>query len=255
MNEVKSPVGGYVKKTDFDYGPREIFALLLFDHPNIPKLIRSPVVYSTGRIDIFIKRYNVLQTLDKIDIVKLYRDIRSALTYIHGLGCYHRDIIARNITYDRDTDRFILIDWDLVAFVGMDNIERKVGNLQGKCPIVNMISGDIFDSLAQNDIFALWNMVEMFRGTDDLGGFTECELSERSKIFLNGENKIYKKNKTDLRHINKSINMVKSLTKYNGMIHNILDDKVETIYFYKWDSVRNFVRIIYSSMFSSCSFS
>lgn len=87
------------------------------------KCLNIPVCY--GMISNNKFSYLILQntglSIDKIDkwliydIYKLYNDISNALNFLHSINIIHGDIKPSNITFNKDENKYYLIDYNLAT--------------------------------------------------------------------------------------------------------------------------------------------
>ncbi len=97
------------------------------------------------------------------EIVRLVRDIASALDYAHEQGVIHRDIKPSNIILERTTGRAILMDFGLALSVPEGSLGDTFGSAHYIAPEQAISSAN---AVPQSDLYALGVVVyEMATGT------------------------------------------------------------------------------------------
>ncbi|MCZ7540246.1 MAG: protein kinase [Anaerolineae bacterium] len=97
------------------------------------------------------------------EIVRVVRDIASALDYAHEQGVIHRDIKPSNIILERMTDRAILMDFGLALSVPEGTLGDTFGSAHYIAPEQAISSAK---AVPQSDLYALGVVVyEMATGT------------------------------------------------------------------------------------------
>lgn len=124
---------------------REVVALSMCAHPNIPRIIGHEVRAEGGYVAIeFIDGDNledlIAQTgpLEIPIVLRAARDVGGALGYCHVRGMFHRDLKPANIVLERSTGRAVLLDFGIVKAVNLTNIsvvgQRTMGTLTYMAP-------------------------------------------------------------------------------------------------------------------------
>ena len=63
--------------------------------------------------------------IDRIELLRYYDNICSALSYSHSEGIYHRDIKPENILFDEDSKMCLLSDFGIAHFNSAKNVTKN----------------------------------------------------------------------------------------------------------------------------------
>ena len=108
---------------------REVVALTMCAHPNIPRVLGHDIRADGGWVAIeFIDGDNledVLAAQGPLEVTHLFRvarDVAGALGYCHVRSLFHRDLKPANIVLERSTGRSVLLDFGIVKAANLTNI-------------------------------------------------------------------------------------------------------------------------------------
>lgn len=87
-----------------------------WDHPNLEKIgiirdIGKYVIIVSKKVEPLIYDNNINQNIN-IEYEKLYFEITSLINDFKDIGAIHGDVSLDNIGYDRESDKYILFDYD-----------------------------------------------------------------------------------------------------------------------------------------------
>jgi serine/threonine protein kinase len=148
---------------------REIDILTRLSHPHVVSLFDTfhactdfvliLEFCTNGPID----RYIHIQKLAEVHVVRMMKQILSALAHCHSLGIAHRDLKPANILIDH-YGRAKLVDFGLSCFVDRVDVPRCAGSLPYMAPelVKHVSSPDLFSA----DIWSLGiTFYSLFAGT------------------------------------------------------------------------------------------
>ena len=108
---------------------REVVALSMCAHPNIPRVIGHDIRPDGGWVAIeFIDGDNLEDLLaaqgpfEPALIFRIARDVGAALGYCHVRSLFHRDLKPANIVLERSSGRSLLLDFGIVKAANLTNI-------------------------------------------------------------------------------------------------------------------------------------
>lgn len=88
-----------------------------FPHPNLENIILTGI---RGQKYFYIsKKYNIIKKINNIDIFK--KNLNSSLQHLELLGYLHLDISLDNIVFNKNTNNYILIDYDMHKEININN--------------------------------------------------------------------------------------------------------------------------------------
>ena len=122
---------------------QEVMNLKQLNHPNIPRLIDLDLVDAIQPwiATEFVSGLTIQEQVTKNSLLKLdewtraLKDITSALTYVHSLGIYHRDISPSNIILCNEGAK--LIDFGLSYLENTNTFSKSLTNIAGTEPTLS----------------------------------------------------------------------------------------------------------------------
>ena len=163
---------------------REAKLYAALEHPNIVP------VYDVGiynNVAYIIMKYIEGKTLKRIikefgplpleDVIKITKDILSALHYMHSRGVIHRDIKPANVIVEKSTGRAILADFGLAKKVGESAGLTKTGEMLGTPFYVSPEQAKGEKLTPASDIYSMGiSLFEMVTGKVPFTGETPLQI-------------------------------------------------------------------------------